>query len=88
MSPEERTAAFVALVDDGLTFSEVVNIYGADQSDGDKATATQAREEWTREGQIEVDEGAFVSRGDDPGAYVMAWVWVDDPEQDEEEEAP
>jgi hypothetical protein len=28
--------------------------------------------------KIDVDEDAVVSRGDDPGAYVAAWVWVSD----------
>jgi hypothetical protein len=27
-------------------------------------------------GELEIDENAPVSRGDDPGAYVQAWVWV------------
>lgn len=31
-----------------------------------------------RDGELEVDEGAIVSRGDDDGAYVMAWLWVED----------
>jgi len=30
------------------------------------------------EGEVEIDSNAKVSRGDDPGAYVAAWVWVDD----------
>lgn len=30
------------------------------------------------EGHMEVDDSAVVSRGDDPGAYVMAWIWVED----------
>lgn len=28
------------------------------------------------DGELEVDVDAEVSRGDDPGAYVQAWVWV------------
>lgn len=28
--------------------------------------------------EIEVDEGADVSRGDDPGAFVAGWLWVSD----------
>ncbi len=41
------------------------------------------------EGEIEVDDGARVSRGDDPGAYVQAWVWVpDDEAAPETEERP
>lgn len=30
------------------------------------------------EGSVEIDEGATVSISDDGGAYVQAWVWVDD----------
>jgi superfamily II RNA helicase len=29
-----------------------------------------------REGECEVDDNALVSKGDDDGAYVQAWVWV------------
>lgn len=31
----------------------------------------------TSDGEIEIDADALVSMGEDPGAYVMAWVWVD-----------
>jgi hypothetical protein len=31
------------------------------------------------EGDVEVDDNAVVSRGSDHGAYVAAWVWVEDP---------
>ena len=29
-----------------------------------------------RDGELEIDDDAVVSRGDDDGAYVQAWVWV------------
>ena len=29
-----------------------------------------------RDGELEIDPDAAVSRGTDPGAYVAAWVWV------------
>ena len=32
------------------------------------------------EGTLEVDEDACVSEGDDSGAYVQAWLWVDEEE--------
>ena len=32
----------------------------------------------TSDGDLEVDSEAIVSIGDDPGAYVMCWKWVDD----------
>jgi hypothetical protein len=37
-----------------------------------------AKELFHREGEIEIDPGAPVSKGDDEGAYVQAWVWVSD----------
>lgn len=38
----------------------------------------QAIAEYHRDGEIEIDEGAVCSRGDDDGCYVQAWVWVYD----------
>jgi hypothetical protein len=31
-----------------------------------------------KDGEVEIDDDAKVSRGEDPGAYVQAWVWVYD----------
>jgi len=31
-----------------------------------------------RDGDLEIDDGAEVSRGDDSGAYVQAWKWISD----------
>lgn len=36
----------------------------------------KAREKYGSEGEIEIDDNAVISRGDDKGAYVQAWVWV------------
>jgi hypothetical protein len=33
-----------------------------------------------RDGDLEIDPGAVVSQGADPGAYVMAWLWIADEE--------
>lgn len=43
-----------------------------------------------KEGELEVDDDAVISAGGDPGAYVMAWLWVPNedagiPVDDEEE---
>ncbi len=38
------------------------------------------------DGQLEIDGAALVSEGDDDGAYVMAWLWVEGGEISEEEE--
>jgi hypothetical protein len=35
-----------------------------------------AREQWASDGEIEIDDNAIISEGEDPGAYVQAWVWV------------
>jgi hypothetical protein len=37
-----------------------------------------AHKEYHQEGEIEIDETAVVSEGGEPGAYVLAWAWVDD----------
>lgn len=42
-----------------------------------KPYVQHAQEEYNDEGRTEVDDNAIVSYGTDPGAYVMAWVWVD-----------
>lgn len=33
---------------------------------------------WHRDGELEIDPTAVVSLSDDGGAYVEAWLWVDD----------
>jgi hypothetical protein len=35
-----------------------------------------------KEGELEIDDDAVVSKGDDAGAYVQAWVWVEDEDDD------
>ncbi|MEQ1843968.1 MAG: hypothetical protein ABL983_00140 [Nitrospira sp.] len=42
----------------------------------DEAYIEAARREYQREGAIEIDDHAKISRGDDDGAYVAAWVGV------------
>ena len=36
-----------------------------------------ARGTLAREGELEFDDDAIASEGDDNGAYLQAWVWVD-----------
>lgn len=77
-----------ALNHTGLTFGEIVNQLGDDDSDPYVAAAQQHR--LLEEGTLEVDGWAVVSRGDDDGAYVMAWLWISNTaagiKGDEEEE--
>lgn len=49
-----------------------------DRLDGDKGYVDHAKDEWHRDGEIEIDDDAIVSESDE-GAYVQAWVWVDRP---------
>ena len=47
----------------------------------DKQFQAAARRLYHNDGEIEIDEGAVVSRAEgnpDKGAYVQAWVWVYD----------
>jgi len=57
---------------------------GGDESEAgrDEIAAYQraADEHYGRDGELEIDDGAVVSRGDDAGAYVLAWRWVTDRE--------
>lgn len=34
------------------------------------------------DGELEIDDNAVVSMGCDHGAYVQAWIWIDDRELD------
>lgn len=55
----------------------------------DEEYRLRAREQFGRDGEVEIDDSAEVSRdaerygttpAGDPGAYVAAWVWVYAPE--------
>lgn len=47
-----------------------------DEHPHDERFRQVAAEMYEEEGSLEIDANAPVSRGDDPGAYVQAWVWV------------
>ena len=44
-----------------------------------------AKAQYEDEGSIEIDDNAAVSRGSDNGAYVQAWVWVEDDHPSEDD---
>ena len=49
----------------------------------DREYRQAAKDQYGEEGSIEIDDDADVSRNNDPeskGAYVAAWVWVEEPE--------
>jgi hypothetical protein len=48
----------------------------AAQAEQEAAYRAAAQRLHHKEGEIEIDDAALVSLGDDPGAYVQAWIWV------------
>jgi len=48
--------------------------------------AYRRRAEEQKEGELEIDDDAVVSPGDSPGAYVMAWIWVEDEDEKENDD--
>jgi hypothetical protein len=49
-----------------------------DLDDPDLARYRAVARQRASEGDLEVDHNALVSKGDDDGAYVMAWLWIGD----------
>jgi hypothetical protein len=47
------------------------------QTRRDQDIVELAQKQHYKDGELEVDMDAEVSEGDDNGAYVQAWVWVD-----------
>lgn len=87
MDDNELAAALRHLRHKGLTFSQCVEAF----ADPAEARTVEKARGMAREGELEVDEITVVSRGEDNGAYVMAWLWVeddDDADDDADEEAP
>jgi hypothetical protein len=82
MTGEELTSALRELKEKGLDFGQAVTVFAAGEEEARLIAA--ARDEWHRDGEVEIDQDVVVSRGDDNGAYVMAWVWVTDPDPDGE----
>lgn len=76
LTSAERAAAFRTLIANGLTFGDCINAFPP-TTNAERAYVAAAQSEG-RDGDLEIDSNAVVSLGDDPGAYVMAWVWVDD----------
>ena len=53
----------------------------------DDAKYRAAAKKKARNGELGIDNDAVVSKGGDPGAYVMSWIWVYDSEAGIEEES-
>ena len=78
LSSQQLLQALQKLADQGLTFSDCLQIFGVNRDEDPHARAAQANN--GREGELEFDDRLVVSRGDDPGAYVLGWCWVYDSE--------
>jgi len=68
----------------GLTLSDIISVYAKRRTDEEKALVKKAIEEFHEEGELEIDENAYVSLPEtdakvEPhtGAYVLGWVWVE-----------
>ena len=69
-------------IDSGLTLGEVLNAFASRASDYEARLAAKARAEHHKDGELEIDDNAVCSVGDESeGGYVLAWVWVQSPEQ-------
>jgi hypothetical protein len=73
--PSPRLALLERAKAMGLTFGDCVGAFKAEDTD---PYLVYAQENMRRDGATEIDDEAVVSHSDDGGAYVMAWVWVDD----------
>lgn len=71
VSGENLVTQLAALKQAGLTFSQVVEVFGV----GDADPYVKAARDLTVEGGVEVDDLAIVSLSEN-GAYVSAWLWV------------
>ena len=90
MHHDDAVDTLHALISGARKLAQEFKKYDAEQNSPEaEAYRTGAREHHCRDGELEVDEGAVVSFGGDPGAYVASWTWVSDKEAglpDEEEE--
>lgn len=67
------------LDDAGVTFSDCVAAFAAPADD---PLVAAARVQYHRDGEIEIDQNTVRSGSQGSnGDYVLAWVWVDDPEE-------
>ncbi|SRR6266576_5933955 len=55
----------------------IIDQAGSEPDDRAARILALANEQHAEDGKIEFDQGAEISEGNDNGAYVGAWVWVD-----------
>jgi hypothetical protein len=57
-------------MDEKTTLDEVGSL------DRDEAIRRYTKAKFNKDGELEIDDDAVVSEGEDNGAYVQGWVWV------------
>ena len=89
--------ALQSLIDHGLSFADVVPLFAEHQRTNEPHLTAYVdgadNLKIVRDGELEIDGDAIVSKGSDGGAYVMAWLYVEDEdagittaEEDDEED--
>lgn len=64
-----------ALIDRGLKFGDALNVFCEEPAARDREAVIEAARTRYGSDEIEIDDNAVLSEGDD-GAFVMAWLWV------------
>jgi hypothetical protein len=54
----------------------ILDVLGAKRADFDPADPYRAAAQDQANDELEIDDDAVVSLGDDPGAWVHAWIWI------------
>lgn len=78
----DRTDMLNRMIEAGMTIGEVQEIFAKRRTPEQLAFVASARDDGRIGDELEVDETAIVSMGDDDarGAFVSAWLWVELPE--------
>ena len=81
MSEEpEKITALNTLFDAGLTFADCVEAWAKRHAGEDDALIAKAHADCDCD-ELEIEEQGITSRaGGESGAWVMAWVWIEDEE--------
>ena len=71
-----KTYALEGLARAGLTYADCVAFFAKHRSSEELDYVVAAKDMYHVDGELEVDDNAPVSMGEDPGAYVAVWVWI------------
>lgn len=63
-------------LDDPTVYDPIHDRLGKIRADFDPANPYRAAAQMQADDDLEVDDDAVVAPGDDPGAWVHAWIWI------------